>query len=250
MTMTRRVEVDRAPSRPNIASMAKGNLTRSGDGDVARFLDQLQRTPAPSGRGRRGRLIFAMDATASREPTWDRAVQVQGQMFLETQAKGGLDVQLVFFRGFDECKASRWVREPRALVDLMTKVLCRAGRTQIERVLYHALRATDEAQVDALVYVGDACEEDVDRLGHLAGQLGARGVRAFVFQEGHQPEATRAFRDLAKLTGGAHCQLSSTSPDELRQLLGAVAAYAAGGVAALEDVNRRQTHRLRLLGRS
>ncbi|NBB69251.1 MAG: VWA domain-containing protein [Alphaproteobacteria bacterium] len=210
-----------------MSAMSKRDVTKPGASDVARFLEEVENTPARGDRGRRGRLVFAMDATASREPSWDRAVQVQGQMFLETQAQGGLDVQLVYFRGFDECRASKWVREPRALVDLMTK-----------------------APVDALVYVGDCCEEDVDRLGHLAGQLGARGVRAFVFQEGHDPVATRAFRDIAKLTGGAHCQLSSTSPDELRQLLGAVAAYAAGGVAALEDANRRQQHRVRLLTKS
>ncbi len=219
-------------------------------GDVARFLDQVKRTPPRPGRGRRGRLVFAMDATASREPSWDRAMSVQGQMFLETEALGGLDVQLVFFRGFDECKASRWVGQPKPLVELMTRVMCRAGRTQIERVLNHVLKATKDGGVDALVYVGDACEEDIDRLGHLAGQLGARGVRAFVFQEGQDPDATRAFRDIARLTGGAHCQLSSTSPDELRQLLAAVAAYAAGGVAALEDANRRQAHHVRLIGKS
>jgi hypothetical protein len=229
--------------------MSKGDVTKGPTGDVRRFLDQVQRTPRPTGRGRRGRLLFAMDATASREPSWDRACRVQGEMFLAAEALGGLDVQLVFFRGFDECKASRWVREPRALVELMTKVMCRAGQTQIERVLNHALRACAEAPIDALVYVGDACEEEVDRLGHLAGQLGARGVRAFVFQEGSHPEATRAFRDMAKLTGGAHCQLSSTSADELKELLRAVAAYAAGGLQALEDANRRQTRKVRLLGK-
>lgn len=225
-----------------------GDVARRG-GDVARFLEQVRRTPGTKGRGRRGRLVFAMDATASREPTWDRAVSVQGQMFLETERLGGLEVQLVFFRGFDECKASRWVREPRALVELMTKVRCRAGRTQIQRVLAHALRAATDNPVDALVYVGDACEEDIDRLGHLAGQLGVRGVRAFVFQEGNDPEAGRAFRDIAKLTGGAHCRLDDTSPEQLRQLLAAVAAYAAGGVAALEDANSRQAHRVRLIGK-
>ncbi len=229
--------------------MSKGDLTEGRSADVDRFLERLQKTPRPTGRGRRGRLLFAMDATASREPSWDRAVRVQGEMFLAAEALGGLDVQLVFFRGFDECKASRWVREPRALVDLMTKVMCRAGQTQIERVLNHAIRACADAPLDALVYVGDACEEDVDRLGHLAGQLGVRGVRAFVFQEGHEPIAGRAFRHVAELTGGAHCQLSSTSADELRELLRAVAAYAAGGVTALEDANRRQTRKVRLLGK-
>lgn len=229
--------------------MTKRDLTNSDGSAVARFLEQVQRTPPRAGRGRRGRLMFAMDATASREPSWDRAVRVQGEMFLATETLGGLEVQLVYFRGFDECRASRWVTDPRTLVGLMTKVMCRAGQTQIERVLRHAVNTAKDGTLDAVVYVGDACEEDIDRLGHLAGQLGARGVRAFLFQEGHQSEASRAFRHLAELTGGAHCQLSTTSPEELRQLLRAVAAYAAGGVTALEAANRGQAARVRLLGK-
>jgi hypothetical protein len=244
-----RATVDAGRWKPNIAAMGKGDLTTGGAGDVARFLEQVQRTPPPQGRARRGRLMFALDATASREPTWDRATRVQGEMFLATQGLGGLEVQLVYFRGFDECRASRWVSEPRTLVDLMTKVLCRAGQTQIERVLRHALRAAKDGALDALVYVGDACEEDVDRLGMLAGELGARGVRAFLFQEGANVDATRAFRQVAELTGGAHCQLTAASADELRQLLRAVAAYAAGGVAALEAANRGAGTKVRLLGK-
>ena len=66
-------------------------------------------TPAPTPAGERGRLIFAMDATASREPTWDHACHIQGEMFRETQALGGLEIQLIYYRGFGECKASPWV---------------------------------------------------------------------------------------------------------------------------------------------
>lgn len=228
--------------------MAKRDLTTGPTEAVSRFLEEVERTP-PRGRSRRGRLMFAMDATASREPTWDRAIQVQGDMFLAAAGLGGLEVQLVYFRGFEECRASRWVDEARTLVGLMTKVMCRAGQTQIERVLRHALMAARDGHLDALVYVGDACEEDIDRLGRLAGELGARGVRAFVFQEGALADATRAFRHIAALTGGAHCQLSSTSADELRHLLRAVAAYAAGGVAALEAANGATATKIRLLGK-
>ena len=242
-------KVDDRRRTPNIRSMDKGDLTKAGSSDVTRFLGRLQRTPPPQGRERRGRLMFALDATASREPSWDRATRLQGEMFLATEGLGGLEVQLVYFRGFDECRASRWVSEPRALVALMTKVTCRAGQTQIERVLRHAVATAKDGVLDALVYVGDACEEEIDRLGRLAGELGARGVRAFLFQEGQQETATRAFRHLAELTGGAHCQLSAASPDELRQLLRAVAAYAAGGRAALDAVNRAQGAQLRLLGK-
>jgi hypothetical protein len=222
--------------------------TRPGTGDpVKSFLEQVARTPPPRPGGGRARLIFAMDATASREPTWDRAVQVQGQMFLETAALGGLDVQLVYYRGFDECRASRWVSNPVDLVRLMTAVMCRAGQTKIGRVLRHAIRETQKKRVAALVFVGDCFEENVDEVGQLAGQLGMLNVRAFLFQEGHNAEAERAFRHIAALTGGAHCRLDANSPQQLRELLGAVAAYAAGGQRALADLSKRAGPEVRLL---
>lgn len=212
--------------------MSDKQITPAARSDVASFLEQLAKAPvrAPGGRGR---LIFAMDATASREPTWDQAAKVQGQMFLEADRLGGLEVQLVYYRGFAECRASRWVGKPADLVRLMTQVMCRAGETQIARVLRHAIRETKRQKVHALVFVGDACEESIDGLGAVAGELGLLGVKAFLFQEGADPTAERGFRHIAQLTGGAHCRFDASSPDELRQLLAAVAAYAAGGRAAL-----------------
>jgi hypothetical protein len=216
---------------------------------VETFLKEVAQTPPPPPGSGRGRLIFAMDATASREPTWDRACQVQGQMFLETAALGGLDVQLVYYRGFDECRASRWVDNPGDLVRLMTGVFCLAGQTKLGRVLKHAVRETEKKRVAALVFVGDCFEETLDEVGQTAGQLGMLGVRAFLFQEGHNPQAERAFRHIAKLTNGVHCRFDSNSPRQLRDLLGAVAAYAAGGQRALADLSRRSSPEVRLLAR-
>ncbi len=214
---------------------------------VDAFLKEVASTPPPQPGQGRGRLIFAMDATASREPTWDRACQVQGQMFLETAALGGLDVQLVYYRGFDECRASRWVDNPRDLVRLMTGVSCLAGNTKLGRVLRHAVRETERKRVAALVFVGDCFEENLDEVGQIAGKLGLQGVRAFLFQEGRNPDAERAFRQIAQLTNGAHCRFDSGSPQQLRALLGAVAAYAAGGQRALADLSRHSTPEVRLL---
>jgi hypothetical protein len=213
-------------------TMSDRSVAPAQSADVAAFLEQVRKTPARTDAGR-GRLIFALDATASREPTWDRAAQVQGEMFLEADRLGGLNVQLVYFRGFGECRSSRWVARPAELVRLMTGVMCRAGQTQIGRVLRHAIRTTREQRVHAVVFVGDCCEENVDELGHLAGELGILGVKLFIFQEGADETATRAFAQMAQLSGGAHCRFDSRSADELRQLLRAVAAYAAGGRQAL-----------------
>ena len=209
-------------------------------GTVDQFLDQVARTPAPApSSGRRGRLIFAMDATASREPSWDRACHLQAEMFSATSALGGLDVQLVFYRGFRECKASRWVSDSRSLAAAMTAVRCLGGHTQVERVLRHTLKQVDKAPVNALVFVGDCFEEDVDAVCAAAGELGVRGVPAFVFQEGHDPVARRVFQQVARLSRGAYSPFDLNSAEQLKRLLGAVAIFAAGGHRALSDYGRR-----------
>jgi hypothetical protein len=168
-------------------------------------------------------------------------------MFLATDALGGLEVQLVFYRGFGECKASPWVTNSRDLVHRMTAVRCLGGQTQIRRVLAHAIEETRKRRVNALVFVGDCMEEDVDALSALAGELGLLGVPAFIFHEGADPVAARGFRQIAKLTKGAYCAFDASSADQLRELLSAVAVYAAGGRRALEDLSRARGGMVRLL---
>ena len=181
----------------------------------------------------RGRLLFALDATASRQPTWDSACRLQAEMFREAAAIGGLDVQLIFYRGRDECRTSPWVSEPDRLAALMERIDCRTGITQIGKVIAHVKRETQNLKVQALVFVGDAMEEKVDDLCHAAGEL---GVPAFMFQEGDDPIAEQAFREIARLTHGAYCRFDRGAAHQLAELLRAVAAYAAGGVKALAAV--------------
>ncbi len=206
---------------------------RSSQREIDAFLCRVAAMPrGPAGA--RGRLIFAMDATMSREPTWDRACHIQAQMFQETAALGGLAVQLCFYRGFCEFEASPWATDTAALLRHMTAVSCAAGYTQIERVLAHALEETRKKRVNALVFVGDCMEEDPERLYQLAGCLGALGVPCFVFQEGDDAPAERSFRAIARLSRGAYCRFDATSASQLRDLLSAVAVYASGGRPALE----------------
>jgi hypothetical protein len=208
---------------------------KSSDGEVADFLNKVSATAARKTDGRSGRLVFAMDATASREPTWDRACHIQGEMFSETAALGGLEVQLVYYRGFGECRASRWAANAPELLRLMTGVRCLGGQTQIRKVLAHVIREAGKRKVDAAVFVGDAMEEDIDRLCHLAGELGLLGVPVFLFHEGGDPVVRRAFEQIARLSGGAYCPFDAASAQQLRDLLSAVAVYAAGGRQALLD---------------
>jgi len=211
---------------------------RSSRTEIEKFLNKVATTRAGKPAGDRGRLIFALDATASREPTWDKACHIQAQMFEQTTALGGLDIQLCYYRGYGEFNASPWLSDAQKLLTRMTRVYCQGGRTQIEKVLSHALRETKKKRVNALVFVGDCMEESVDRLSELAGELGILGVPAFIFHEGYDPTAERAFQQIARLTQGACCRFDSSSAEQLKDLLSAVAVYAAGGCRALEDFSR------------
>jgi hypothetical protein len=200
--------------------------------DVDAFVRTLERRGARASQTR-GRLLFALDATGSRQGAWDRAARIQADMFLAAQALGGLQIQLCFYRGYGEFKASPWLAEATPLLRMMTSVSCRAGETQIARVLQHAVNEAVARRVSALVFVGDCCEETIDALAARAGELGALGVPAFMFHEGHDQRAAHAFQEVARLTAGAYCRFDASSPDVLRQLLCAVAVYAAGGGPAL-----------------
>ncbi len=207
--------------------------------EIDAFLAKVRSAPPPVTGGARGRLVFALDATMSRQPTWDTACRLQAEMFHETAAIGGLSVQLVYFRGFGECRASKWVDDPDRLAEMMTRIGCRGGTTQIRKVLRHARDEAQKAPVQALVYVGDCMEEDVDTLCGIAGELGMLRVPAFMFHEGGEPGAARAFREIARLSGGAYCAFDSRSANQLRDLLNAVAVYAAGGRKALAEYGRK-----------
>ena len=205
---------------------------RDGGEGVAAFVEAARGVPAPGSSGR-GRLIFALDATLSRQPTWDLAQALQAKMFQTASGLGGLEVQLVYYRGFNECRASKFVSGGQGLAELMSRIGVRGGETQIRKVLAHARNEAKQAKVAALVFVGDAMEESPDELAGLAGELALLGVKAFMFQEGQDPSARRTFSDIARLTGGAYSAFDAGAAARLEALLRAAAAYAAGGHAAL-----------------
>lgn len=219
--------------------MADKSLDTRGDSAVSQsagvdaFLAKMKAGGTASVSVGGGRLIFALDATASRQPTWDSACQLQAEMFREVASIGGLNVQLVYYRGTDECRSSRWVSQPEHLSGLMERIQCRMGRTQLGKVLAHAKRESQILKVQALVFVGDALEENPDTLAHDAEELGRLGIPAFMFQEGGDRNVEQVFRDIARLTNGAYCRFDPGAARQLAELLKAVAVFAVGGTAAL-----------------
>jgi hypothetical protein len=213
--------------------MGKTPARRSASGDIARFLDKkrtIERFVA-----RAPRLLFAIDATASRQPTWDLACELQGEMFRASSRIATLSVQLCYYRGFRDFQSSTWTTSTDELAARMRRVFCEAGTTQIARVLEHALAEHRRLPLRAVVFIGDAVEESAAGLAELAGQCGLRRLPLFLFQEGDDPSVRACFERMAKLSGGARCSFDPGSADVLAELLGAVARYAAGGREALEN---------------
>ncbi len=221
--------------------------TVSTSADIAAFVARA-RAVSPHAPGAKARLVFALDATLSRQPTWDMACDLQADMFSEAAAIGDLTIRLVYYRGASECRASNWISDPAKLAALMRRIDCQGGHTQIGRVLGDVRGQAVESGVRAVVFVGDAMEENVDDLCRMAGELGLLKVPVFLFQEGDDPVAERAFREIARLTGGAWCRFDPGAAAQLRELLRAAAAYAAGGRAALSRLSRSASGAARLLG--
>jgi hypothetical protein len=214
--------------------MAKPPAHRSSSRDVATFL-QKSRTIAQFVE-RQPRLLFAVDATASRQPTWDQATHLQQEMFIASGNLASLAVQLCYYRGFAEFRASRWLTDSEALARLMGQVRCEGGHTQIAKLLRHALDEHRKVRLRGLVFIGDAMEENADDLCHLAGQCGMLQLPLFLFQEGRERQVETTFRSMAKLSGGAYARFDTSSAATLARLLGAVASFAAGGRTALEKL--------------
>lgn len=213
--------------------MAKLPSRRSSSGEIDKFLKQSRDISRFASS--QARLMFCIDATASRQPSWDQACQLQQEMFLATGNIASLSVQLCYYRGLADFFASPWLNDAQQLARTMARVQCEGGHTQIARLLRHSLTQHRKSPVRALVFIGDAMEESADTLCELAGKAGLLRLPLFLFQEGDDPSASSCFGQMARLSGGAYARFDANSAQALANLLGAVACYAAGGQAALEN---------------
>lgn len=235
----------RIGSKKPVAADEKKSVAESGD--VASFLQKVASMPPVAVGAGDARLIFALDATASRQATWDVASQLQTEMFLSAQALGGLNLQLCYFRGYGEFFHSDWQNDAQQLLKIMSAIYCQAGATQLAKILRHAIAENGRRKVRGIVFIGDAMEENLDILADLAGKLGMLNVPLFIFQERGDPHVRQAFQELCRLSGGAYSQFDAASANQLRDLLRAVAVYAAGGLPALQDFSKQSGRTVKLL---
>ena len=183
-----------------------------------------------------GRIIFAMDATSSRAGTWIMAQRIQADMFNALPQDSRMDVQLVYFRGFKECRASKWLSDADSLVGIMGRVKVSVGITQIERVLKHAVMESKSNFINALIFVGDDFEEEPNDIFPYARLLGEQGIPIFMFQEGYQMKVEGVYREIAALSKGAYARFDEGAAQSLADMLKAVATFAVGGMEALEQL--------------
>jgi hypothetical protein len=228
-------------------SQDKKNLPAKSD--RASFLDKVRSSKAISATPKqetlakaitnesRPRLLFAMDATASREAAWDVAKEITGAMF--KAVPGALDVALAYHGGGRLQEMTPFSPDAKVFLDRVLAVRCSSGITALNQVLD---RATQTTRLKALIYVGDCFEENPDAAVELAQQLQLKGVRCFMFHDassgsqGYDTEAARTvFEQIAQITGGALLPFDETSPQMVKALLEAIAVYAAQGIKALEQ---------------
>ena len=207
---------------------------------VSDFLSKVQAS-------QRGRIAFVIDATGSRERTWDAATQVQGEMFSEAANLGGLEMQVTYFGGLNNVASSFWTSDARELQHFMGRVRCDTGHTKYARALAHVRDEHRRQPINAVIAVGDMLEEEPRTLYDAVAGL---GVPLFAFQEGsnsEQPEVAQlreAFQEMARLTKGAYHGFDAGSIAQLRELLRAVAVFATGGLTALADLRTDSARKL------
>jgi hypothetical protein len=186
--------------------------------EIEAFLAKARALEVARTSGGRGRLVFAIDAKVSttdlgyRLSTTESDVRGSGRDWWARYSACLLSgaPRVRFFTLDRRCTHTRWPD----------------GKNQLP--CWHD--SDWQGARRALVFVGDAMEETAADLCAAAREL---GLPVFLFQEGDDPEATRVFREIARLTNGAYCRFDPGSARQLAELLRAVAVYAAGGRRAL-----------------
>ncbi len=210
--------------------------------DLSTFLAKASTAVAASQP--RGRLLFTLDATGSRQAMWSMTKPLTQNMLAEAAKIGTLDVSIGFFRGFQEANFAPWTDSAAELSGLMDQVHCASGSTQIGKLLDHAIAEHGDKPISAMVFIGDTVEEDPDRLYAKCRHFASASPRLplFIFHEVDEhawdrEESTRTMKRMCEITGGAYAPFTEGSAAALRDLLNAIAAFATGGLKALAGSN-------------
>ena len=182
-----------------------------------------------TGASERRRLLIGFDATASREATWKQATRLTDTLL--AALPGQLQVALAAHGGGQLHWITPYTTNAGKLRDKAGGVIPQGGYTRLLDILGH--KAAQHA--DVVLYIGDAFEESAARARKIANQLGRRGTRVIILQEGSDDHARSVFADIAERTGGALLPFDISSFDCIgKELLELVAVLAVEGVEAVE----------------
>ena len=125
---------DRAPA-PTAAASRHQAPAASARAEIDSFLDRVKALGPAVEPGQRGRLIFALDATMSRQPTWDQRLPAAGRHVPRSRGRRRPRYPARLLSRPCGMPRSPWVAEPERLGALMSRIDCRGGHTQIGKVL-------------------------------------------------------------------------------------------------------------------
>lgn len=184
---------------------------------------------------------FIIDATASRQDTWDTAQKTQAAMLSEL-ANGFADrvtIELVTFGG-DVLNAPTQAVSHIDAAKRLAEVECKAGSTQFIDALQPFVERKDN-RTKSIIIVGDFFEENIETVYDVARKLAQKKIKIFTFQEGHydNDDTETFFRELARITGGAYAKFGS--PVQLSKLCADVIDLTLGGCNALRALNKIET---------
>jgi hypothetical protein len=193
----------------------------------------------------RGCLGMVIDATASRDASWNAAKKIQRQLFARVSGDNRMVLRLVVMRG-GGFKDYGWHTDGEKLGSLIDRMQTDSGNTRIVDSLRAFIREPGGHKPAALILVGDCCEEKNADVLNAARELSQNGIRVYAFHEtvggttdrrANNSNAENLFRQVAAITGGAFAKFGNGMP--LADLCNAVAAYCAGGEEALKALGRR-----------
>jgi len=173
---------------------------------------------------RRPRLVFGVDATASREPTWASAKSITDRMF--EAIPGALDVALAVHGAGQVHTFTEFSADVDQFRRQASAVRCQAGNTQLCELMQRTL---DAGGVRVMSYVGDAFEESRAEAYALADRFRLRGIKAVLLADAADEATLEVFREIADRTGGAVLDFRATELGLMGDLLAAVATLAIGG---------------------
>lgn len=181
---------------------------------------------------RRPRLVFGIDATASREPAWEAAKKITDSLF--TTLPGELDVALAVHGGGVVSMFSAFSSDVQRFRDLAAGVSCRAGHTQLVPLMQ---RTREHPDVKVFLYIGDCFEESEEEAYEAADALKARGIRAVMLHDASSGDmaARRVFEEIAKRTGGVCLDFYGGDRQAMKNIFEAVAVLAVGGIKLLQQ---------------